>query len=210
MSNQPVVLKLGGSLLTCADLISRLRGALEALQASPVLIVVGGGAGADLIGRLDEKFSLSHEAAHWAAISAMSDNAAMLARLAPFLKLVTNREQAAAVWSERRTAVLDAWAFLKTEEGRSGVQRLPQTWDVTSDSIALWTAVRWPAARMILAKSCAPVAISIDELVAGGRIDPWFTHVSGSCPVEWLNLRSESIEFVPLHFSLTPTTDSRS
>ncbi len=210
MSNLPIILKLGGSLLTCPDLVSRLWGALEALQASRVLIVAGGGVGADLIARLQEKFSLSDEAAHWAAISVMSDNAAMLARLAPFLRLVTNREEAAAVWADGRMAVLDALAFLQTEEGRRGEERLPQTWDVTSDSIALWTAVRWPASRLILAKSCAPLSTSVCELVAGGSIDSWFTHVSGSCPVEWLNLRSETVNFVPLYFSSTPTTGSPS
>jgi 5-(aminomethyl)-3-furanmethanol phosphate kinase len=210
VNNLPIILKLGGSLLTCPDLVGRLWGALEALQASRVLIVAGGGGGADLIARLQDRFSFSDEAAHWAAISAMSDNAAMLARLAPFLRLVTNREEAAAAWADRRTAVLDAWAFLQTEEGRSGDARLPQTWDVTSDSIALWTAVRWPAARLILAKSCSPSSTSVRELVAGGSIDRWFTHVSGSCPVEWLNLRSETVDFVPLHFSSPPTTGSPS
>jgi len=209
VSHPPIILKLGGSLLTCPDLVSRLWGALETLQASRVLIVAGGGVGADLIARLQEEYSLSNEAAHWAAISVMSENAATLARIAPFLRLVTNREQAAVAWADGRTAVLDAWAFLKSKEGQGADDRLPQTWDVTSDSIALWTAIRWPASRLILAKSCAPLSTSVRELVAGGSIDSWFTHVSGSCAVEWLNLRSETVDFVPLHFSSTPTTGSR-
>ena len=208
MSNPPIILKLGGSLLTCPDLVRRLREALKALSASRVLIISGGGVGADLIARLQEKFSLSAKAAHWAAISAMTDNAAMLARLAPFLRLVSSRDEAAAVWDDGRTAVLDAWSFLQAEEGRNGEDRLPQTWDVTSDSIALWTAIRWPGSRLILAKSCAPLSTSVDELVADGGIDPWFTHVSGTCAVEWLNLRSETMDFVPLHFSTTPTSGS--
>jgi aspartokinase-like uncharacterized kinase len=206
VSNPPIILRLGGSLLTCPDLVRRLGEALKALLASRVLIIPGGGVGADLIARLQKIFSLSDESAHWAAISAMTDNAAMLARLVPILRLVSSRDEAAAVWDDGLTAVLDAGSFLQAEEGRNGEDRLPRSWDVTSDSIALWTAIHWPASRLILAKSCAPSSTSVDELVAEGSIDRWFTHVSGACPVEWLNLRSETIDFVPLHFSSTPTS----
>lgn len=49
----PVVLKLGGSLLTIPDVMDRLEAVISRLRPSPVLIVPGGGAAADVIRDLD-------------------------------------------------------------------------------------------------------------------------------------------------------------
>ncbi len=198
MSDHPVVLKFGGSLLASVELLDRLQTAINLLFPFPILIIAGGGAGADLIRKLDQRFGLSPEKAHWDAIATMTENAALLCRLHPLLRLVENREQAVQVWAEKRIAVLDSYAFLKAEERLDSRDALPASWDVTSDSIALWTAVRWPAQRLILAKSCEPLSLNVNELVAAGSIDPWFTHLRGNCPIEWLNVGSDALPCVSL------------
>jgi aspartokinase-like uncharacterized kinase len=89
----PVVLKLGGSLLTIPDLFTRLDAVIQRLHPASVLIVPGGGFAADVIRDLDDRFLLTPEKAHRDAIAAMSHNAALLCRLNRTLKLVQNHVQ---------------------------------------------------------------------------------------------------------------------
>jgi aspartokinase-like uncharacterized kinase len=194
----PVVLKLGGSLLTIPDLMDRLEAVVSGLRPSPVLIVPGGGAAADIIRDLDRKLQLSPEKAHRDAIAAMSLNAALLCRLNKSLRLVRNYEEAKRVWSEGHTAVLDASSFLFDQPDKTGVDSLPASWDITSDSIAAWTARQWQADRIILAKSCDAPETNLSALCQLGMIDRAFATSVGHVRTEWLNLRSRSACFVPV------------
>jgi len=69
---------------------------------------------------------------------------------------------------------------------------------VTSDSIAAWIAIRWPASRLILAKSCDMDGLSVHELVAQKKLDAWFPRLSGYSPAFWLNLRRSPLRLAPL------------
>ncbi len=190
----PVVLKLGGSLLTIPDLMDRLETVIHRLRPSPVLIVPGGGAAADIIRDLDQKLRLSPEKAHLDAIAAMSHNAALLCRLNKSLRLVRNYDEAQRVWSEGHVAVLDAFSLFFDKPNNTG-DSLPASWDVTSDSIAAWTARHWQADRIILAKSCDAPETNLSALCQLGMIDRAFATSVGHVRTEWLNLRSSSICF---------------
>ena len=193
-----VVLKLGGSLLAIPDLMNRLETVIERLRPSPVLIVPGGGAAADVIRDLDRKLQLSPEKAHRDAIAAMSYNAALLCRLNKSLRLVRNRDEAKRVWSEGHAAVLDADSFLFDQPDNNTGDSLPASWDVTSDSIAAWTARHWQADRIILAKSCDAPETNLSALCQLGMIDRAFETSVGHVRTEWLNLRSQSACFVSI------------
>lgn len=194
----PVVLKLGGSLLTIPDLMNRLEAVIYRLRPSPVLIVPGGGAAADVIRDLDRKLLLSPEKAHRDSIAAMSYNAALLCRLNKSLRLVRHHDEARRVWSEGHTAVLDADSFLFEQTDKTSGGSLPASWDITSDSIAAWTARNWQADRLILAKSCDAPETSFSVLCQLGMIDRAFEKTVGNLRTEWLNLRSSSVCFVSL------------
>jgi aspartokinase-like uncharacterized kinase len=185
----PDILKLGGSLLTLPDLFVRVRSLVSLLNTDRLLIIPGGGAAADEIRRVDESFQLSSDKAHWAAIATMSANASMLARLSGFLEVVKSRHDADHVRARGKVAILDTYSFLKNEEECSEISRLPALWDVTSDSIAAWIATRWPARRLILAKSCELDGMSVRQLVAHHKLDAWFPKCRGQVPTFWLNLR---------------------
>ena len=79
--------------------------------------------------------------------------------------------------------VLCADAFLAAEQS-AGAEALPHSWDVTSDSIAAWVALRWPA-DLTLLKSATPRT---------GResfVDPYFPTFAGRLRrAEWLDLRT--------------------
>lgn len=194
----PVVLKLGGSLLTIPDLMDRLEAVIHRLHPSPVLIVPGGGFAADVIRDLDDRFQLAPEKAHRDAIAAMSHNGALLCRLNKSLRLVRNYDEALEVWSKGHAAVLDADSFLFGQPASNSGDSLPASWDITSDSIAARTARHWQADRLILAKSCDAPETNLSALCQLRMIDRAFEKTVGNVRTEWLNLRSSSLSFVPV------------
>ena len=142
-----VVVKLGGSLIREApELVDRLvkefgsgdskvTGAAESKRACEefpfsVLIVPGGGPFADAVRTVDEKNSLSADAAHWMAVLGMEQYAFYLRdkSCAAATDLITD--------IPRGVSILFPYRLLKTEDP------LPHTWDVTSDTIAAWVAKR--------------------------------------------------------------------
>jgi aspartokinase-like uncharacterized kinase len=177
--------------------MDRLEAVISGLRPSPVLIVPGGGAPADVIRDLDRKLLLSPGKAHRDAIAAMSHNAALLCRLNKSLRLVRNHDEAKRVWSEGHAAVLDASSFLFDQPGNTG-DSLPASWDITSDSIAAWTARQWQADRLILAKSCDAPDTNLSTLCQLGMVDRAFEKTVGNVRTEWLNLRSPSVCFVSI------------
>ncbi len=54
---------------------------------------------------------------------------------------------------------------------------LPQSWDLTSDSLAAWLAGKLRAEKLLLIKSVdCPVAQAAKELAEAGIVDPLFPH----------------------------------
>ena len=73
------VIKLGGSLLDLADLPARLDTWWARNAEAHALLLVGGGAAADLVRLYDARFAMTEEAGHWLALEAMRLNAHLLA-----------------------------------------------------------------------------------------------------------------------------------
>ncbi len=198
------IIKLGGSLMDLHDLRSRLLRLISSNTENNesigrVLIIPGGGAAADEIRRLDRLASLTPEQSHRAAIDAMSSNAAVLARTFghPF-DVVRSRAEANRAWDSARIPILCPATFLVEEERNvepnpslqfTSSKRLPASWDVTSDSIAAWIAHRWPASRLILAKSANAPDGNISNWARNGSVDPGFESLSHDLQVCWANLR---------------------
>ncbi len=190
------------------DLVERLQAAAQLLLPHPTLIVCGGGSASDTVRRLDEQCSLSAERCHWDAIAAMSFNAHLLARLCRRLVLVHTYQQLISVWHDSRIAILDAHPFLQSTLSCRESEPLPASWDVTSDSIAVWTAKYWRADRLILAKSCDANGLSVGELASCGKLDSHFASVCRDVAVDWVNLRQTPFHFVRLQSSAKDTSDS--
>lgn len=72
------------------------------------------------------------------------------------------------------------------------VSCLPHDWTITSDSIAAWTSIRWPADELILLKSIpAPLGLSAQQASDQQFVDPWFPRLATQIPrVSWCNLRN--------------------
>ena len=189
----PVVLKLGGSLLGMPDLRPKLEGVLDRYCDTPRLLVVGGGAAADLVRDWDRRHELEDDISHDLALEAMSFNARFVSALLQDAALVTKLEDCEAAWRESRPAIVDAAAFVPSLEATAG-EELPHTWDATSDSISAWLAGRLAADRLVLLKSVdAPPGGELGP--DSGLVDPTFSRICHRVRrIEWINLRAAGAE----------------
>lgn len=179
------VVKLGGSLLRRIDLADRLAEFLVARERP--LLVVGGGDPADVVRGWGRVHGLPDEVAHEVAIASLRLAAELVVRLVPRTTVVSTRLAADEVWAAEGVPVLDVGTF-QSSEGPAD-DRLPATWDVTSDALAAWIALRWPASRLVILKS-RPLPTDIDWTTAAalGLVDPWFPRIVEGMDVTWRTL----------------------
>jgi 5-(aminomethyl)-3-furanmethanol phosphate kinase len=137
-----VVIKVGGSLISEApELIDRLVEEFGSKNAETtpdgqaserisfsILIVPGGGIFADTVRRVDERFGLGDDAAHWMAVLGMEQYACYLQDKSSAMGTGSITELSPGV------SILFPYRLLKEEDP------LSHSWDVTSDTIAAWVA----------------------------------------------------------------------
>jgi len=170
----PVVLKLGGSLLTRPAWPREVAGLVAADW--PTLVIVGGGSVVDGLRRIDAAAARPAAVMHAAAIDAMGITARIVAEA---LGLPVVDAPAAAA------GVLDAAAWLRT--GPAG-STLPVGWESTSDSIAA-VAAEAIGRPLLLAKSVPPPCPGDDlaGLASGGWVDRHFPIAAfGLTAIGWL------------------------
>jgi aspartokinase-like uncharacterized kinase len=165
---QPVVVKLGGSVVRSGELAAWL----DALAAatSPVVVVPGGGALADEVRACQSQLGFGDPAAHRMALLAMDQLAWAVAGLRPGFAVGATEAELRAVLDRGDVAV---WAPYSAIAGRTDIE---ESWCLTSDSLALWLAARLGAARCFLIKSIqrrGTRAIAA-ELAASGVVDTAF------------------------------------
>lgn len=192
------VIKLGGSLLDLDDVVDRLFSVAGNLE-TPV-IVVGGGSAADRVRQWARRGLVDESAAHRLAIAAMSLNARRVVRSDTRLAIVASRVEATEVAAGGRLPLLDPELVLAAEQARRPeLPAIPESWDVTSDSIAAWLARAWYA-ELLLLKSCSPGS------KPDAHLDLWFRQASqGLTRLTWVNLRASVPEVCCLSLPLAAT-----
>ncbi|GBD50058.1 amino acid kinase family protein [Methylopila sp. Yamaguchi] len=157
------IVKLGGSLLGAPT----LRAALDACAAARAFVVPGGGPFADAVRRAQLELGFDDRAAHGMAILAMEQTALALASLCPALPLRREADEVAA-------AVRDGLGGLWAPARMALAAEVPASWDVTSDSLALWLALTLGAERLVLVKSApAPAGAGPKGWAEAGLVDPF-------------------------------------
>ena len=163
------VVKIGGSL--AAD-SRRLRSVLRQIAQSSdgkAVIVAGGGPFADAVRQTQRDLSFSDGFAHRLALGAMGAMAEIFAALEPGLSVSRNVDEIRSAHARDRVPVWDPVDL------RVGHPEIPETWDVTSDSLALWLARSLGATRCVFYKSApCPAWNEADELVRLGLVDAAF------------------------------------
>ena len=175
----PEIVKLGGSLVSNP----RLPALLVALarRGAPLVLVAGGGPLADGVRALQPRLGLSDAACHRMAILAMEQTALAFADLASGLVLADTIEAIAEAHAQGHAALwLPARMALAANE-------LPESWDLTSDSLAAWLAAELGAARLTLVKSAPAPGPMPADWAASGLVDPLFpvfaAHVTGAVEI---------------------------
>lgn len=164
---RPAVVKLGGSLVgdpALTPLLAALAG-----RGAPLVLVAGGGPLADGVRALQPRLGLSDAACHRMAILAMEQTAHAFADLAPGLALAATPAEIAQAHAQGRAALwLPAAMALAARD-------LPESWELTSDSLAAWLAHALSATRLTLVKSApAPTGSGPADWAAAGLVDPLF------------------------------------
>ena len=141
------VVKLGGSFAFSG----RLREWIAAIAACAgrAVVVPGGGPFADAVRAAQARMGFSDAAAHRMGLLGMEQYGCALAGLDPRLQPACSldairlglRDGRVPVWLPAQMALADA--------------AIPQSWDVTSDSLAAWLAGRIGAVRLVLVKHVA-------------------------------------------------------
>ena len=150
-----VVVKIGGSLIDAAE------GVLKELLASGVsaLVVPGGGIFADSVRTAD----LDDDSAHWQAISSMNRYGRFLSTFGfPVTETLSMPESGISI--------------LLPEKVLRMADPLPHSWDVTSDSLALWMAGEL-GVPLLLVKSREGDASDLE------LVDAYFSTLSASLDV---------------------------
>jgi hypothetical protein len=199
-----VIYKLGGSLLTLNDLDRRLAFLFKQrlpLPPDPAgsrsldrAVLVGGGSVADLVRNWDRTQHLGGERSHDLAVAAMALNAQFVNAMMRDSVLLAKRSSIRTACANGSIALLDPRGMLDEAEKRAG-QRLPRSWDVTSDSIAAFLSISWRATALVLVKSSPrPAGQSATAAARRGLVDKYFPEVAGRVPVvAWANLRSKRL-----------------
>jgi hypothetical protein len=165
------------------------------------VLIVGGGGMVEAVRDWDRAHGLAPSDAHWLAIDAMS----MTSRLAAYLLPEAN-------WTDDWTVlnscidtlkrelqggllIFDPRRFLRDIEPTAAGTPLPQSWDVTSDSIAARIADLLGSEELVLLKSRLPEArpATLDEMAAAGFVDRGFPTFAPRLPlVRLVNLRGNA------------------
>lgn len=144
------VIKLGGSLLNVSNVLDHVHSMIASLPQMENFIVVGGGQAANLIREWDVAFGLGNGRAHRMAIFAMTWNAKRLFENRSDHVFVRHFETLPGV--ERMGVVLsEPFLLSATEFGRHTA--LPESWNITSDSIAAFVAQVLGAEQLVMLKS---------------------------------------------------------
>ena len=166
------IVKLGGSLagpLAGPDELTAWLDTLIAAEA-PMVLVAGGGPFADQVREAQTQLGFDDRTAHHLAILAMEQFGRALAGLRPALQPADSKS---AIETALRQGQLPVWMPARMTIGRA---EIPESWEVTSDSLALWLAGQLGARRVFLVKS-APTPegpLTAEGLAAAGFVDAAF------------------------------------
>jgi hypothetical protein len=170
------VVKLGGSLAHDARLPAWLD-MLAGHGAGRVMVVPGGGAFADVVRAAQARWRFDDLAAHNMAVLAMAQTAHLLHALEPRLVLADEESGIRAALHSGHAALWLPFTVLRDAPD------LLTSWDVTSDSLALWLARRLNAERLVVVKAGpVPSDLTIAALSATGTVDVRFDEWSREAP----------------------------
>lgn len=164
-----VIVKLGGSLID-SEYLARWLDQLATLKTQKICIVPGGGPFADLVRMIDDKYHLDHKNAHAMAILAMQQYALLLAdknlsyQCISSIQSLLKKPQGHYIWLPYDSVMEDC--------------TIPNSWEVTSDSLAAWLACQCEAEHLCLIKSQDVDVHLYQADTHGSLLDQYFSQMT--------------------------------
>ena len=183
------VIKFGGSLLDAPELQQNWRLWFQQQPPATNIVIAGGGAMVDSIRTWQNANGSNDAFCHWLSIDAMSLTARWLHKLIDDSELTRNIDDLN--HCKPGIVVFDAADWLRT------LKDLPESWNVSSDSIAARLARAVRAEELVLLKSSLPQCrnTSMIECVQAGFVDRHFPVAATGLPrIRIVNLRSVNQE----------------
>lgn len=174
------VIKLGGSLHGDALLPQWL----DLIAERGAVLVCGGGRFADAVRSAQARWGFDDLAAHNMALLAMAQGALLCQALRPSIAIARDEGEIHRLQEQGRAAVWLPLALLREASDEL------TSWDVTSDSLALWLAKRLNADRLTLVKSCeVDASRTLEQLAEAGVLDQRFPSLARDAgfPIEVLH-----------------------
>jgi 5-(aminomethyl)-3-furanmethanol phosphate kinase len=192
------VLKIGGSLSRGSRLPGLCREISRLGKIYSLLVVPGGGKFADQVRDAYQQYRLSETAAHSMALLAMDQYGYVLNSLAEDSYLTCNLAAAIEATETGRAAIL------LPSEIVSRSDPLPNSWQVTSDTIAAWVAQTACCRQLILLKDVDGLMTTGNELISdmpveklagqSGGVDEYLSHFLSSARLETWVINGNSPE----------------
>ena len=155
------------------------------------MVVPGGGPFADAVRSAQSSMGYDDGAAHVMALMAMAQFGRVLQSLNPAFRLTASRN---AISRALKVGKVPVWS----PEPMARAEALPESWDLTSDSLAAWLAGALCADRLVLVKHgrFEAAAYDVRALVAQGVVDPLFPRFLRQSGVHaWLATPVDSARF---------------
>ena len=165
------VVKLGGS-FALSPYLARMLDVISAAR-TPVVLVPGGGPFADAVRGAQPHMGFDDGAAHRMALLAMAQYAEALAALAPRLRPAPSFAAIRVTLAAGAVPVWSPWPMT------DGLAALPESWQLTSDSLAAWLAGALGARLLVMIKQ-GSVPASLADAAASGMVDPLFPAYAGA------------------------------
>jgi 5-(aminomethyl)-3-furanmethanol phosphate kinase len=184
------IVKLGGSLAHDPRLVGWLA-MLAELGGGRVTVVSGGGIFADAVRASQRHWHFEDLPAHNMAVLAMAQTAHLFHALEPRLTLAGDEGGIRRALHAGHPALWLPFMLLRDAPD------LLTSWEVTSDSLALWLARMLNAERLVVVKACKiPVASTLAQLGARGVVDPRFDEWSRDAPFPIQVVEADDLELV--------------
>lgn len=190
------IVKLGGSLLTMPNLKQKFQKWLHENPHPLTLIIVGGGPVVDAVRQVHLANPLSEEFAHWVCMDLLQHTARIAHQVLGNVDLIETMADLQQSLSDSNVnsttpiiAVVQVAICFARENPNMG---LPESWDVTSDSLAAAFCNMVAAEELVVMKSCdAPNDGSdLESLADFGFVDPLFAGLAEDI---------DQVRFVNLH-----------
>ena len=155
------IFKISGKILdNSKDLINTIAQFTQLFEdeiIKKIILVPGGGTIANFVRNIYREFQLNDNLAHWIAIYSMDYNGLELKKKFPHLQIYKDYEKLQK--ESKLISIFLPYKYLKSKD------ELPHTWDVTSDSIALYLAIKFGLSECFLIKDVDGIFNSNQNLI---------------------------------------------